>query len=78
VDLQWGVGGKSGIWGRKTHMRQVSGAMGEGGTGPATEGGLASGPLESAHGYGENYPKFPNGSEEQMVLDRRVLVVRVK
>lgn len=32
----------------------------------------------SAHGYGENYPKFPNGSEEQMVLDRRVLVVRVK
>lgn len=52
--------------------------MGEGGTGPATEGGLASGPLESAHGYGENYPKFPNGSEEQMVLDRRVLVVRVK
>lgn len=32
----------------------------------------------SAHGYGENYPKFPSGSEEQMVLDRRVLVVRVK
>ncbi len=32
----------------------------------------------SAHGYGENFPKFPNGSEEQMMLDRRVLVVRVK
>ncbi len=32
----------------------------------------------SAHGYGEHYPKFPNGTEEQMVLDRRVLVVRVK
>jgi outer membrane protein OmpA-like peptidoglycan-associated protein len=32
----------------------------------------------SAHGYGENYPKFPSGSEAQMVLDRRVLVVRVK
>lgn len=32
----------------------------------------------SAHGYGENYPAYPNGTEEQMVLDRRVLVVRVK
>ena len=32
----------------------------------------------SAHGYGESYPKFPNGSESDMVLDRRVLVVRVK
>lgn len=32
----------------------------------------------SAHGYGENYPTYPKGSEEQMMLDRRVLVVRVK
>lgn len=32
----------------------------------------------SAHGYGENYPAYPNGTEEQMMLDRRVLVVRVK
>jgi outer membrane protein OmpA-like peptidoglycan-associated protein len=32
----------------------------------------------SAHGYGENYPNFPSGTEAQMVLDRRVLVVRVK
>jgi outer membrane protein OmpA-like peptidoglycan-associated protein len=32
----------------------------------------------SAHGYGESYPNFPNGSEEQMSLDRRVLVVRLK
>lgn len=32
----------------------------------------------TAHGYGENYPSFPAGSEEQMTLDRRVLVVRVK
>ncbi len=32
----------------------------------------------AAHGYGENYPKFPEGTEEQMVLDRRVLVVRMK
>lgn len=31
----------------------------------------------SAHGYGEMYPSFPNGTEEEMVLDRRVLVVRV-
>jgi outer membrane protein OmpA-like peptidoglycan-associated protein len=30
----------------------------------------------SAHGYGEMYPSFPNGNEEQMMLDRRVLVVR--
>lgn len=30
----------------------------------------------SGHGYGEMYPKYPNGSEEQMALDRRVLVVR--
>lgn len=30
----------------------------------------------SAHGYGEMYPSYPKGTEEQMVLDRRVLVVR--
>ncbi len=30
----------------------------------------------SAHGYGEMFPTFPEGSEEQMVQDRRVLVVR--
>ncbi|MES2982186.1 MAG: OmpA family protein [Verrucomicrobiota bacterium] len=30
----------------------------------------------SAHGYGEMYPTFPTGTEEQMALDRRVLVVR--
>jgi outer membrane protein OmpA-like peptidoglycan-associated protein len=30
----------------------------------------------SAHGYGEMFPSFPNGTEEQMVADRRVLVVR--
>ena len=32
----------------------------------------------SAHGYGENYPAYPNGTEEQMQLDRRVLVVRTE
>jgi outer membrane protein OmpA-like peptidoglycan-associated protein len=32
--------------------------------------------LLTAHGYGENYPMFPEGTEEQMQLDRRVLVVR--
>jgi|GEM_PF-1976328 len=32
----------------------------------------------SAHGYGESYPMYPNGSETEMTLDRRVLVVRVK
>lgn len=32
----------------------------------------------SAHGYGEMYPSYPSGTEEQMVLDRRVLVVRKK
>lgn len=32
----------------------------------------------SAHGYGESYPKYPNGNEAQMTQDRRVLVVRVK
>lgn len=30
----------------------------------------------SAHGYGELFPNFPAGTEEQMELDRRVLVVR--
>jgi outer membrane protein OmpA-like peptidoglycan-associated protein len=32
----------------------------------------------SAHGYGESYPSYPAGTEAQMTLDRRVLVVRVK
>jgi len=32
----------------------------------------------AAHGYGENFPKYPEGTEDQMVLDRRVLVVRMK
>lgn len=32
----------------------------------------------SAHGYGEMFPTFPSGTEEQMVMDRRVLVVRKK
>lgn len=32
----------------------------------------------SAHGYGEGYPTFPQGTEEQMQQDRRVLVVRTK
>ena len=32
----------------------------------------------AAHGYGENFAQFPNGSENQMILDRRVLVVRVR
>ena len=31
----------------------------------------------AAHGYGEDFAKFPEGTEEQMVKDRRVLVVRV-
>lgn len=30
----------------------------------------------SAHGYGEMYPSYPNGNEQQMTMDRRVLVVR--
>jgi outer membrane protein OmpA-like peptidoglycan-associated protein len=30
----------------------------------------------SAHGYGEMFPTYPEGSEQQMVQDRRVLVVR--
>jgi outer membrane protein OmpA-like peptidoglycan-associated protein len=32
----------------------------------------------SAHGYGESYAQYPDGPESQWVLDRRVLVVRVK
>lgn len=32
----------------------------------------------SAHGYGESFPKYPQGTEEQMQQDRRVLVVRAK
>jgi outer membrane protein OmpA-like peptidoglycan-associated protein len=36
------------------------------------------GELLSAHGYGENYPKFPSGTESQLQLDRRVLVVRTQ
>lgn len=32
----------------------------------------------AAHGHGESYPAYPSGTEEQMVLDRRVLVVRIK
>lgn len=32
----------------------------------------------SAHGYGESFPAYPEGTEEQMQLDRRVLVVRTK
>ncbi|MEK7954448.1 OmpA family protein [Luteolibacter soli] len=31
-----------------------------------------------AHGFGEKYPNHPNGSEAELALDRRVLVVRVK
>lgn len=32
----------------------------------------------SAHGYGETFPMYPNGSEDQKQLDRRVLVVRTR
>ena len=32
----------------------------------------------SAHGYGENYARYPDAPEEQLQLDRRVLVVRTK
>lgn len=32
----------------------------------------------SAHGYGEMFASFPDGTEDQMVMDRRVLVVRKK
>jgi outer membrane protein OmpA-like peptidoglycan-associated protein len=39
--------------------------------------GVPAGAL-SAHGYGESFPGFPDGTEEQMQQDRRVLVVRTK
>jgi outer membrane protein OmpA-like peptidoglycan-associated protein len=32
----------------------------------------------SAHGYGESFPTYPNGTEDEMQQDRRVLVVRTK
>lgn len=32
----------------------------------------------AAHGYGENFPNHPNGTEAEMVQDRRVLVVRIQ
>ncbi len=32
----------------------------------------------TAHGYGENFPTYPTGTEVEMMRDRRVLVVRVK
>ncbi|HBJ86176.1 MAG TPA: hypothetical protein DDZ88_20385 [Verrucomicrobiales bacterium] len=32
----------------------------------------------SAHGYGESFPMYPQGSEAEMQMDRRVLVVRTK
>lgn len=32
----------------------------------------------SAHGYGESFPMYPKGTEDQMQQDRRVLVVRTK
>lgn len=32
----------------------------------------------SAHGYGETYPAHPNGTEDELQLDRRVLLVRTK
>jgi outer membrane protein OmpA-like peptidoglycan-associated protein len=31
-----------------------------------------------AHGFGEKYPNHPEGTEAELALDRRVLVVRVK
>ncbi len=34
--------------------------------------------LLTAHGYGENFPSFPNGTEDEKQLDRRVLVVRTQ
>lgn len=34
--------------------------------------------LLSAHGYGESFPSYPEGSEDQMQMDRRVLVVRTQ
>jgi len=32
----------------------------------------------SAHGYGEAFPMYPDGTEKEMQQDRRVLVVRTK
>ncbi|WP_353568657.1 OmpA family protein [Haloferula sargassicola] len=32
----------------------------------------------TAHGYGESFPNHPNGNESDMMLDRRVLVVRTQ
>ena len=32
----------------------------------------------SAHGYGESFPMYPKGTEAEMQMDRRVLVVRTK
>ncbi len=32
----------------------------------------------SAHGYGESFPMYPTGTEAEMQMDRRVLVVRTK
>lgn len=32
----------------------------------------------SAHGYGESFPMHPNGTEAEMQMDRRVLVVRTR
>lgn len=32
----------------------------------------------TANGYGESYPNYPSGTEQEMMLDRRVLVVRTK
>lgn len=32
----------------------------------------------SAHGYGASYAKYPNGTEPELQLDRRVLIVRTR
>jgi OOP family OmpA-OmpF porin len=32
----------------------------------------------TAQGFGENYPMYPNGTEDQRMLDRRVLIVRTQ
>jgi flagellar motor protein MotB len=32
----------------------------------------------TAHGYGENHPMYPEGTENQRMLDRRVLIVRTR
>ncbi len=31
-----------------------------------------------AHGYGQNFPMYPGGTERQLQQDRRVLVVRTR